>query len=57
MAERGSETLRFGPMKPVGLIDPRTGRRPFAVAQLRKDNALGTLFNMVGFKTPRRRPP
>jgi methylenetetrahydrofolate--tRNA-(uracil-5-)-methyltransferase len=51
MAERGSETLRFGPMKPVGLIDPRTGRRPFAVAQLRQDNALGTLFNMVGFQT------
>jgi methylenetetrahydrofolate--tRNA-(uracil-5-)-methyltransferase len=51
MAERGPETLRFGPMKPVGLIDPRTGRRPFAVAQLRQDNALGTLFNMVGFQT------
>ena len=51
MAERGLDTLRFGPMKPVGLIDPRTGRRPFAVAQLRQDNALGTLFNMVGFQT------
>lgn len=51
MAERGPETLRFGPMKPVGLIDPRTGRRPYAVLQLRQDNALGTLFNMVGFQT------
>ena len=51
MAERGRETLRFGPMKPVGLIDPRTGKRPWAVVQLRQDNALGTLFNMVGFQT------
>ncbi len=51
MAERGRETLRFGPMKPVGLVDPRTGRRPWAVVQLRQDNALGTLFNMVGFQT------
>jgi methylenetetrahydrofolate--tRNA-(uracil-5-)-methyltransferase len=51
MAERGRETLRFGPMKPVGLADPRTGRRPYAVVQLRQDNALGTLFNMVGFQT------
>jgi methylenetetrahydrofolate--tRNA-(uracil-5-)-methyltransferase len=51
MAERGRETLRFGPMKPVGLTDPRTGRRPWAVVQLRQDNALGTLFNMVGFQT------
>ena len=51
MAERGAETLRYGPMKPVGLVDPRTGRRPFAVVQLRQDNALGTLFNMVGFQT------
>lgn len=51
MAERGPETLRFGPMKPVGLIDPRTGRRSYAVVQLRQDNALGTLFNMVGFQT------
>ena len=51
MAERGPETLRFGPMKPVGLIDPRTGRRPYAVVQLRQDNALGTLFNLVGFQT------
>ncbi|MFQ5775207.1 MAG: methylenetetrahydrofolate--tRNA-(uracil(54)-C(5))-methyltransferase (FADH(2)-oxidizing) TrmFO [Kiloniellaceae bacterium] len=51
MAERGSDTLRYGPMKPVGLSDPRTGRRPYAVVQLRQDNALGTLYNMVGFQT------
>jgi methylenetetrahydrofolate--tRNA-(uracil-5-)-methyltransferase len=51
MAERGRNTLRFGPMKPVGLTDPRTGKKPFAVVQLRQDNALGTLFNMVGFQT------
>jgi methylenetetrahydrofolate--tRNA-(uracil-5-)-methyltransferase len=51
MAARGPETLRFGPMKPVGLRDPRRGARPFAVAQLRQDNALGTLWNMVGFQT------
>lgn len=51
MAARGRETLRFGPMKPVGLIDPRSGRRPHAVVQLRQDNALGTLYNMVGFQT------
>ena len=52
MAERGPETLRFGPMKPVGLTDPhRPERRPWAVVQLRQDNALGTLFNMVGFQT------
>ena len=51
MASRGPDTLRFGPMKPVGLVDPRTGRRPFAVVQLRQDNALGTLWNMVGFQT------
>ncbi len=51
MAERGPETLRFGPMKPVGLVEPRTGQRPYAVVQLRQDNALGTLFNMVGFQT------
>ena len=51
MAERGRETLRFGPMKPVGLDDPRTGRRPYAVVQLRQDNALGTLYNIVGFQT------
>ncbi|MDZ4791338.1 MAG: methylenetetrahydrofolate--tRNA-(uracil(54)-C(5))-methyltransferase (FADH(2)-oxidizing) TrmFO [Hyphomicrobiales bacterium] len=51
MAERGPETLRFGPMKPVGLTDPRDGRSPHAVVQLRQDNALGTLWNMVGFQT------
>ncbi|MBN34247.1 MAG: methylenetetrahydrofolate--tRNA-(uracil(54)-C(5))-methyltransferase (FADH(2)-oxidizing) TrmFO [Rhodospirillaceae bacterium] len=51
MAERGRNTLRFGPMKPVGLTDPRTGEKPFAVVQLRQDNALGTLFNIVGFQT------
>ncbi|WP_373067206.1 methylenetetrahydrofolate--tRNA-(uracil(54)-C(5))-methyltransferase (FADH(2)-oxidizing) TrmFO [Zavarzinia sp.] len=51
MAERGPDTLAFGPMKPVGLTDPHTGRRPFAVVQLRQDNALGTLYNMVGFQT------
>ena len=52
MAERGRETLRFGPMKPVGLSDPRkAGHRPHAVVQLRQDNALGTLWNMVGFQT------
>ncbi|WP_119458779.1 methylenetetrahydrofolate--tRNA-(uracil(54)-C(5))-methyltransferase (FADH(2)-oxidizing) TrmFO [Rhodospirillaceae bacterium SYSU D60014] len=51
MAARGPETLRYGPMKPVGLTDPRTGRRPYAVVQLRQDNALGTLYNIVGFQT------
>jgi methylenetetrahydrofolate--tRNA-(uracil-5-)-methyltransferase len=51
MAERGRDTLRFGPMKPVGLVDPRTGVRPWAVVQLRQDNALATLWNMVGFQT------
>jgi methylenetetrahydrofolate--tRNA-(uracil-5-)-methyltransferase len=51
MAERGRETLRFGPMKPVGLTNPRTGARAHAIVQLRQDNALGTLYNMVGFQT------
>jgi len=51
MAARGPETLRFGPMKPVGLTDPNTGKRPWAVVQLRQDNALGTLYNIVGFQT------
>jgi methylenetetrahydrofolate--tRNA-(uracil-5-)-methyltransferase len=51
MAARGPDTLRYGPMKPVGLTDPATGRRPFAVVQLRQDNALGTLYNLVGFQT------
>ncbi|TNE45593.1 MAG: methylenetetrahydrofolate--tRNA-(uracil(54)-C(5))-methyltransferase (FADH(2)-oxidizing) TrmFO [Sphingomonadales bacterium] len=51
MASRGPETLRHGPMKPMGLDNPRTGRWPYAVVQLRQDNALGTLWNMVGFQT------
>ncbi len=51
MAERGVETLRFGPMKPVGLTSPHTTEKPYAVVQLRQDNALGTLYNMVGFQT------
>src|SRR5579863_8980410 len=51
MAARGEETLSFGPMKPVGLQDPRSAARPYAVVQLRQDNALGTLWNMVGFQT------
>ena len=51
MAERGIDTLRYGPMKPVGLDNPKTGRWPYAVVQLRQDNALGTLWNMVGFQT------
>ncbi|MDY0873142.1 methylenetetrahydrofolate--tRNA-(uracil(54)-C(5))-methyltransferase (FADH(2)-oxidizing) TrmFO [Dongia rigui] len=51
MAGRGPNTLRFGPMKPIGLFDPHAQRRPYAVVQLRQDNALGTLYNMVGFQT------
>ena len=51
MAERGVDTLRYGPMKPVGLDDPKTGRWPYAVVQLRQDNASGSLWNMVGFQT------
>ena len=51
MAQRGADTIRFGPMKPVGLRDPRTGHRPWAVLQLRRENAAGTLFNLVGFQT------
>lgn len=51
MAERGRDTLLFGPMKPVGLTDPKTGRQPYAVVQLRQDNRYGTLYNMVGFQT------
>jgi methylenetetrahydrofolate--tRNA-(uracil-5-)-methyltransferase len=51
LATRGRDTLRFGPLRPVGLPDPRTGREPFAVVQLRQDNREGTLFNMVGFQT------
>ncbi len=56
MARRGEETLRFGPMKPVGLVDPRTGEENYAVVQLRKDNAEGTLYNIVGFQTHLRFP-
>lgn len=51
MAERGEQTLRFGPMKPVGLRDPRTGRRPYAVLQLRREDQTGQMWNMVGFQT------
>ncbi|MFD1424444.1 FADH(2)-oxidizing methylenetetrahydrofolate--tRNA-(uracil(54)-C(5))-methyltransferase TrmFO [Laceyella tengchongensis] len=51
LAKRGKKTLLFGTMKPVGLIDPRTGKRPYAVVQLRQDNSAGTLFNIVGFQT------
>ena len=51
MAERGRETLRHGPMKPVGLTNPHSDERPYAVVQLRRDNALGTLYNIVGFQT------
>ncbi|MDQ7037677.1 MAG: FADH(2)-oxidizing methylenetetrahydrofolate--tRNA-(uracil(54)-C(5))-methyltransferase TrmFO [Aquificota bacterium] len=51
MAQRGYQTLLFGPMKPVGLVDPRTGKQPFAVVQLRKENREGTLLSLVGFQT------
>ncbi len=51
MAKRGIDTLRFGPLKPVGFTDPRTGKRPYALVQLRQDNSKGELFNMVGFQT------
>ena len=51
MARRGYDTLRFGPMKPVGLADPRTGKDPYAVVQLRQDNAQGSVYNLVGFQT------
>jgi methylenetetrahydrofolate--tRNA-(uracil-5-)-methyltransferase len=51
LAERGDDTLAFGPMKPVGLVDPRTGEQPFAVVQLRQENREGTLYNIVGFQT------
>ncbi|WP_062197844.1 FADH(2)-oxidizing methylenetetrahydrofolate--tRNA-(uracil(54)-C(5))-methyltransferase TrmFO [Massilibacterium senegalense] len=51
MATRGQKTLLFGPMKPVGLEDPKTGKRPYAVAQLRQDDSAGTLYNIVGFQT------
>ncbi|MBR4101316.1 MAG: methylenetetrahydrofolate--tRNA-(uracil(54)-C(5))-methyltransferase (FADH(2)-oxidizing) TrmFO [Oscillospiraceae bacterium] len=51
LASRGMDTLRFGPLKPVGLTDPRTGRRPYAAVQLRRENKDGTMFNLVGFQT------
>ncbi len=51
MARRGMDTLRYGPLKPVGLRDPKTGREPYAVVQLRQDNAAGSVFNLVGFQT------
>ena len=51
MARRGFETLRYGPLKPVGLQDPKTGREPYAVVQLRQDNAAGSVYNLVGFQT------
>ena len=56
MARRGIDTLRFGPLKPVGLKDPKTGREPYAVVQLRKDNSQGTVYNIVGFQTHLRWP-
>lgn len=51
LAKRGEDTMRFGPLKPVGLTDPRTGKRPYAVVQLRAENSHGTLYNLVGFQT------
>ena len=51
MAKRGYDTLRFGPMKPVGLIDPRVGKEYYAVVQLRKENMEGSMYNLVGFQT------
>ena len=51
MAQRGEGTLRFGPMKPVGLVNPKTGHRPWAVLQLRKENKVGNMYNLVGFQT------
>ena len=56
MARRGEDTLRFGPLKPVGLPDPKTGKEPYAVIQLRKDNAAGSIYNLVGFQTHLRFP-
>ena len=56
MAKRGADTLRYGPLKPVGLTDPHTGRRPWAVVQLRSENKEGTLYNLVGFQTNLRFP-
>ena len=51
LASRGMDTMRFGPLKPVGLTDPRTGHRPWAVVQLRRENQEGTMYNLVGFQT------
>lgn len=51
MARRGADTLRYGPLKPVGLTDPNTGKRPYAVVQLRRENAAGSMYNLVGFQT------
>lgn len=51
LASRGKDTMRFGPLKPVGLTDPRTGHRPYAVVQLRRENQEGTMYNLVGFQT------
>ena len=51
MARRGVDTLRYGPLKPVGLVDPKTGKEPYAVVQLRRDNAAGSIYNIVGFQT------
>lgn len=56
MARRGYDTLRFGPLKPVGLKDPKTGKEPYAVVQLRRDNADGSVYNLVGFQTHLRFP-
>lgn len=56
MARRGEDTLRYGPLKPVGLNDPKTGREPYAVVQLRRDNAEGSVYNLVGFQTHLRQP-
>jgi methylenetetrahydrofolate--tRNA-(uracil-5-)-methyltransferase len=56
IARRGKQSLLFGPMKPVGLIDPGTGRQPFAVVQLRRENREGTMYNLVGFQTRMRQP-
>ena len=51
LASRGKDTMRYGPLKPVGLVDPKTGHRPWANLQLRKENNAGTLYNLVGFQT------
>lgn len=56
MARRGYDTLRYGPLKPVGLKDPKTGKEPYAVVQLRRDNAAGSVYNLVGFQTHLRFP-